>query len=321
MSKTFQACTAAAILVCVLGVQVRAESNDRSTESDMADPREACADLPSYQTVLAALKSANSEPGGLNLAGSGQRNNMWATVVNRDGVVCGVVTTGTDRGDQWPGGRLISAQRANTANAFSLPKFAFSTANLYAAVQPGGAMFGIEQSNPVAPGVAYRGDPARYGTSDDPIIGRRVGGINVTGGGVALYESAGLKRLVGAIGVSGDTACRDHRVAWVMRTALRLDGVPAGVNSGNPTTAPLPDNIVYDMGAGTPVPSTEGSRPLSASGFGHPLCSIDELVLAGNLPAAPASVTSAGAGSAVPAASTPSTVAAVAAAASAVASK
>ena len=45
---------------------------------------------------------------------------MWATVVNRDGVVCAVVFSGTNRGAQWPGSRVISAQKANTANAFSL---------------------------------------------------------------------------------------------------------------------------------------------------------------------------------------------------------
>ena len=55
---------------------------------------------------------------------------MWATVVDRDGVVCAVAFTGDDRGDQWPGSRVISAQKANTANAFSLPGLALSTANL-----------------------------------------------------------------------------------------------------------------------------------------------------------------------------------------------
>jgi len=39
--------------------------------------------------------------------------------------------------------RVISAQKANTANAFSLPQLALSTANLYSAVQPGGSLFGL----------------------------------------------------------------------------------------------------------------------------------------------------------------------------------
>ena len=64
---------------------------------------------------------------------------------------------GDDRGDQWPGSRVISAQKANTANAFSLPALALSTANLYTAVQPGGSLFGLQESNPVNPEVAYAG--------------------------------------------------------------------------------------------------------------------------------------------------------------------
>ena len=74
------------------------------------------------QHPLATARAAAN--GGFNL-------DMWATVVNRDGVVCAVAFTGGNRGDQWPGSRVISAQKANTANAFSLPGLALSTANLY----------------------------------------------------------------------------------------------------------------------------------------------------------------------------------------------
>jgi hypothetical protein len=44
----------------------------------------------------------------------------------------------------------------------------------------------------------------------------RIGGINVFGGGLGLY-SAG-KRAVGGIGVSGDTSCADHNIAWRIRS-------------------------------------------------------------------------------------------------------
>ena len=44
---------------------------------------------------------------------------------------------------------MISAQKANTANAFSLEGFALSTANLFASTQPGGSLFGLQESNPV----------------------------------------------------------------------------------------------------------------------------------------------------------------------------
>ena len=94
---------------------------------------------------------------------------MWATVVNRDGVVCAVAFSGGDRGAQWPGSRVISAQKANTANAFSLDGLALSTANLFSAVQPGGSLFGLQHSNPVDTKVAYRGPSLMHAKGRDPI--------------------------------------------------------------------------------------------------------------------------------------------------------
>ncbi|MFY9938163.1 MAG: hypothetical protein WAK33_14895 [Silvibacterium sp.] len=86
----------------------------------------ACKQLPSHNALQAALVAAVNVQGG----NGGFGLNMWGTVVNRDGVVCAVVFSGSNRGDQWPGSRVISAQKANTANAFSLPKLALSTADL-----------------------------------------------------------------------------------------------------------------------------------------------------------------------------------------------
>src|SRR5512141_1213502 len=121
------------------------------------DGGNACKDLPSQAALRAALVTARGAAnGGFNL-------DMWGTVVNRDGVVCAVAFTGDQRGDQWPGSRVISAQKANTANAFSLAGLALSTANLYSAVQPGGSLYGLQHSNPVSTDVAYGGDPARRG--------------------------------------------------------------------------------------------------------------------------------------------------------------
>src|SRR5205807_4841162 len=122
-----------------------------------------CSDLPGYAALKAALTAArNTANGGLNL-------NMWGTIVDRDGLVCAVAFTGTDRGDQWPGSRVISAQKASTGNAFSLPGLALSTANLYSKVSPGGSLYGLQHSNPVDTQVAYRGNAADYGTSHDPM--------------------------------------------------------------------------------------------------------------------------------------------------------
>ena len=231
-----------------------------------------CHDLPDHAALEAAL-SAVVEAGG----NAGLGNHMWATLVNRDGIVCSIAATGGDRGDQWPGSRVISAQKANTANAFSRPSgvigFAnpLSTANIYAAVQPGGSLFGLQLSNPVDTDAAYGGNAKNYGQSKDPMVGKKIGGVNVFGGGLALYDSDGI--LIGALGVSGDTSCTDHIIAWKVRHGLNYDNVPGGVS---PTGD---DNIIFDI---TPDPVT-GLGP-SASGFGHPLCGFGEEPIAVDLP-------------------------------------
>src|SRR5579864_4202690 len=188
---------------------------DETASRDSEDPGSVtsqCAGLPSHSTLRGALVFARHQAnGGFDL-------DMWAAVVNRDGVVCAVAFTGSDRGDQWPGSRVISAQKANTANAFSLPGLALSTANLYSAVQPGGSLYGLQHSNPVDAKVAYRGPASDFGTGSDPMTGHRIGGVNVFGGGLALYTKEGT--LVGAIGVSGDTSCTDHIIAWKVRSML-----------------------------------------------------------------------------------------------------
>jgi uncharacterized protein GlcG (DUF336 family) len=231
------------------------------------DGRSACRDLPAHARLRSALQNARlANNGGFGL-------HMWATVVNRDGIVCAVAFTGEDRGDQWPGSRVISAQKANTANAFSLPGLALSTANLYTAVQPGGSLFGLQESNPVNPHVAYGGNPGNNGRPNDPMVVGRVGGVNVFGGGLALYDATG--RLIGAIGVSGDSSCADHHIAWRTRHELNLDYVPGGV-SGDPAR---PDNIVYDI-----VPQPGQMPGVSPSGWGHPACNGAVAGIANNLP-------------------------------------
>jgi len=258
--------TSVALAVCLLTSPV---TNAKSNANDNSSPS-SCNQLPSQSALRAALTAARLQNnGGFNL-------DMWATVVNRDGIVCAVAFTGTDRGDQWPGSRVISAQKANTANAFSLTGLALSTANLYTAVQPGGSLFGLQFSNPVNTDVAYRGDSANYGQSDDPMVGGKIGGVNVFGGGLALYNAQ--KQLVGAIGVSGDSSCADHNIAWRTRHTPKLDYVPGGV-SGDSTR---PDNIVYDI---TNAPGLQIGT--SASGWGHPVCSTAATNISKTLPTIP----------------------------------
>ena len=234
-----------------------------SASADEAKPN--AKGLPAHADLSAALKAVVS--GGGN-AGFGL--NMWATIVNRDGEVTAVAFSGANRGDQWPGSRVISAQKANTANAFSLPGLALSTANLYSATQPGGTLFGLQHSNPVDTDAAYKGPSENYGKPNDPLVGRKCGGVNVFGGGLALYNSEGT--LLGAIGVSGDTSCTDHIIAWKIRHALNLDNVPGGVSATGD------DNIVHDI-----ITNATGHAE-SPSGWGHPDCGATEKAIAAALP-------------------------------------
>jgi len=239
----------------VWGQGKSSNSNGNSNGNDNGEAAsDSCSALPNYTALKAALAAAvSTENSGLNL-------NMWATVVDRDGIVCAVAFSGVDRGAQWPGSRVISAQKANTANSFSLDSsaasgaaatgLALSTANLYAAVQPGGTLFGLQESNPVDTGVAYKGPSKNYGTANDPMVGEKIGGVNVFGGGLALYATG--HKIVGAVGVSGDTSCADHRIGWLVRHNLVLDHM-----GGNPAVAGVsgdaarPDNIVFGAGGFT----------------------------------------------------------------------
>jgi uncharacterized protein GlcG (DUF336 family) len=76
-------------------------------------------------------------------------------------------------------------------------------------VQPGGTLFGLQASNLVDTAAAYKGPSKNYGQPNDPLVGKKIGGVNVFGAGLALYDATG--QLVGAIGVSGDSSCADHK--------------------------------------------------------------------------------------------------------------
>src|SRR5437763_14587194 len=92
-----------------------------------------CSQVPDYNKLKAALTSAVKEGKGAN---GGLGNQEWGTVVNRDGIGCTVVFTGPNRGAEWPGSRIISAEKANTATAFSSDNFALSPGSVYSAAQP-----------------------------------------------------------------------------------------------------------------------------------------------------------------------------------------
>ena len=138
-----------------------------------------------YPNVAKALQAAVAEAiVDVKTSGVGLGNDMWATINDRDGVVCAVAFSGANRGSQWPGSRIISAEKAYTANAYSLDGFAVSTANLYAANLDGGGFMGLQFSNLMNPAVAY-GNPSisgkagsianKYGKKKDPMTGHILG--------------------------------------------------------------------------------------------------------------------------------------------------
>ena len=214
------------------------EDSEKKNEEDSK-----CAGLPSVSDLTQKLvasgateNQANSGPiGGLF---NGAR--MWAAVVNRNGELCAVTTSTMDPAQVWPGSQAIAKSKAYTANAFSLDTLALSTARLYTFTQPGHSLWSLGQSNLTgdlnlnSPGDASSGK------------GKISGGLIFFGGGVPLYKNG---RIIGGLGISGDTSCADHEVAKRTRNGLGL----------NPPGGMLIDDIIY-------------APPDGASAFAHPKC-------------------------------------------------
>jgi uncharacterized protein GlcG (DUF336 family) len=190
------------------------------------------------------------------VANGGLEVPMWATLVDNFGHVCAVTFSGSNNRAQWPASRIISMQKAYTANSLTIGDVPgiWSTAKLFYPTQPGQFLWGLDQSNPVNPAVVYEGPTSKWGAANDPAIGSIPGGNNRFGGGVAIWNNNG--EVVGAIGVSGDTSCADHNIALRVRNNLVAN---AGL-SNNPG-GQYADNIIYDIVGGK-----------SKSGFGHPTC-------------------------------------------------
>jgi uncharacterized protein GlcG (DUF336 family) len=208
-----------------------------------------CAALPDAGRLKSVaqniVRGGPSKNGGLG-------NQEWAAIVNRDGTVCAIIFTGTTRGDQWPESRVIAASKASTANGLSGRDYALSTANIFAGSQSGQSLYSLATSSLPNPEAVF-GNPATFGTPSDPMIGKAIGGIIVFGGGLALYSPDG--KIVGGLGLSGDTSCTDHIIAWKIRHELHLDAVPMGPSPDHN------DNMILDL-----------DNNASVSGFGHPSC-------------------------------------------------
>jgi len=198
-----------------------------------------CQGLPTDSQLRQFLTAAPGSGGTVGGLFNGAR--MWGAVVNRDGEVCSFVTSTADPTQVWPGSQAIAKSKAYTANAFSLDTLALSTARLYTFTQPGHSLWSLGQSNlfdtkALAPPGGQSGGKNQI-----------TGGLIFFGGGVALYNSAG--KIIGGLGVSGDTSCADHEIAKRVRTLAGL----------NPTGGPAVDDITYSSADGPSV-------------FTHPLC-------------------------------------------------
>ena len=187
------------------------------------------------QAKLALVIASPDANGGLF-----KPNRMWSAIVDRQGKLCSVTDSNND---PWPGSRAIAIAKASTANDFSNSALALSTANIYGPTQPGGSLYGLNNSNPFNPIFQTQGTG----------VGFVPGGIITFGGGVALYQSG---RVIGGLGVSGDTSCADHAIAYRMRRLASLDGTPNNDNiSYFPTAAIDPSQFKqpHCLGAGTDI--------------------------------------------------------------------
>lgn len=198
-----------------------------------------CNDLPSAQQLhdlLARAPSSGGDEGGLF---HGKRE--WGAVVNREGEICAVAVGTSDPLQVWSGSLSIAEAKAYTANAFSLDDKPMSTARLYTMTQPGHSLWGIAASNPFV--AANLKTPSQgLGNGNQKLTA----GLISFGGGVPLYKN---NKLIGGLGVSGDTACADHETAKRVRNMAGL----------NPKGGMKADDITY--------PSVDG-----ATVFSHPLC-------------------------------------------------
>jgi len=191
-----------------------------------------CSAVPSKDSLTHLLHTApdSGNAGGL-FAGRAE----WASVVNRAGQVCATAVANDSLGGRWPGSRSISMAKAFTANGFSTDTLALSTARLYTLTQPGHSLWGVGQPEPFNPDCL---DPA----SNTKICG----GAIAFGGGVPLYKKG---RIIGGLGLSGDTPCADHEIAKRIRHMLGMD----------PKAGEFVDDITYSKVDGPSI-------------YTHPLC-------------------------------------------------
>ena len=247
-----------AIALVLSSTSVFAKKNKQNKNSSCKPIMNAIGGHAGLQSALKASVPTSAGGTGSVESNGGLDVPMWATIVGRDGTVCAIARS-SELGGQWPISRIISAQKANTANGLTITAVPglWSTARLFTPTQPGQFLFGLQMSNPVNAAEAYKGNADHWGTAQDHLATKkvRIGGINVFGGGLALWIN---DEIVGGVGVSGDTSCADHNVALRVRDNLELFNTGTDDDGGPLKYA---DNIIYDIEDG-----------VSASGLGHPAC-------------------------------------------------
>jgi uncharacterized protein GlcG (DUF336 family) len=223
---------AVAAAACAKGNDVRGSLDTTNAKSPRAVTNAGCESLPNASDLGKLMKAApdSGEAGGF-FHGRAE----WASIVNRNGQICVVLPPSDSTGGYWPGSRAISMAKAFTANGFSTDTAAMSTARLYTLTQPGHSLWGVSQPSPFNPNCL---DP----NNDIKVCG----GAIAFGGGVPLYKNG---RIVGGLGISGDTPCADHEIAKRVRHYAALD----------PAKGPAVDDIVYAKSGGPSI-------------FAHPLC-------------------------------------------------
>lgn len=215
------------------------------------------AGLPTTAQLKTALVGAPAHGGQAGGLFSGTR--MWAAVVNRDGELINWTPSTDDPTQVWPGSQAIAKSKAYTANAFSLDTLALSTAQLYTFTQPGHSLWGLAAANPFEPG--YLAAPGALGDAGKKKI---TGGMIFFGGGVPLYKNG---KVIGGLGISGDTASCDHEIAKRVRDLLNL----------NPPGGALVDDISYSSVDG----ASQFTHPLSLNTWRNGVFIGDEQVASG----------------------------------------
>ena len=147
------------------------------TSADGSGGGSSCSGLPSHGQLRAALVAA------VAAEGSGLNNHMWATLVNRDGIVLRgrvlgrgprrpVARQPRDLGAEGQHGERVQPGQQLLQQRIGQPTgLALSTANLYSAVAAGRQPLWLAGQQSRRYRFAYPGPAARFGRANDPWSG------------------------------------------------------------------------------------------------------------------------------------------------------